>query len=105
MNVRLQASVWSRHATDRVIRMTAETWNRVLNIILVACALVTTGLAARHFLATGDKAVASQPEYIATWKSLLPDSVRIGSAEAPVKIILFSDYECPYCARFHAIAK
>lgn len=32
-----------------------------------------------------------------------PNDHRRGQIEAPVKIIEFSDLECPYCKRFHAV--
>lgn len=84
--------------------MKKEYWGGAFTGVLVACALVTTGLAAHQFLSKRDSG-GQQPEYVASWKSLIPNSVRLGRAEAPVKVIVFSDYECPYCARFQAIAK
>lgn len=35
------------------------------------------------------------------WNQLLRNGVRIGSAAAPVQIIEFGDFECPFCRRFH----
>jgi protein-disulfide isomerase len=40
------------------------------------------------------------PTYFAGWKELLAKGVFIGDTAAPVKVIEFGDFECPFCKRF-----
>ncbi len=37
------------------------------------------------------------PHYLAQWTALRSDEARIGPANAPVEIIEFVDFECPFC--------
>jgi protein-disulfide isomerase len=79
-------------------------WDIVLTTILVGCALVTTGLVIRReFFApvSAPAPAAEKPRYIEDWRSHLSDGVTSGSPQAPVQIIEFADFECPFCADFH----
>jgi protein-disulfide isomerase len=83
-------------------------WDVVLTAILVACALVTTGLVIRReFFAptTAQASAAEKARYIEDWRSHLSDGVRMGSLHAPIQIIEFADFECPFCAQFHFTLK
>jgi protein-disulfide isomerase len=80
-------------------------WDFVLTAILVVCALVTTGLVARRefFTLPGGsvQAATQEPVFIENWRSELGHGVRLGSTSAPVQLIEFADFECPYCGEFH----
>ena len=41
------------------------------------------------------------PHFVSTWRSLETAGTTMGQPSAPIKIIEFSDLECPYCRRFH----
>jgi protein-disulfide isomerase len=40
------------------------------------------------------------PEMVTAWKDLLDAGVLVGDSAAPVKVVEFADFECPFCRRF-----
>jgi protein-disulfide isomerase len=78
-------------------------WDTVLTVVLVGCALLTTGLVLRRelFPQTPAPAAPQKPVFIEDWRAHLGKGARMGSPEAPVQLIEFADFECPFCASFH----
>ncbi|MET0533569.1 MAG: thioredoxin domain-containing protein [Steroidobacter sp.] len=80
-------------------------WDAVLTVVLVTCALITTGLVLRRELfspaTTSPQAATQKPVYIDDWRAHLRRGVTLGSPDAPVQLIEFADFECPFCASFH----
>jgi len=78
-------------------------WDTVLTVVLVGCALLTTGLVLRRelFSPTAAPGIPQKPVFVVDWTAHLEKGVRIGSAEAPVQLMEFADFECPFCASFH----
>jgi protein-disulfide isomerase len=78
-----------------------------ITVTMVVCALVTTGVVVhREFGASRAASAAGTgaPEKAVLLHDLKPNegsSVYIGPSDAPVQIIEFADFECPFCGDFH----
>lgn len=72
----------------------------LVNIItgmLVICALIITYLVLVHELYPTER--QNQDSYVKNWQELELNGTRIGQKEAPVEIVEFFDYECPFCKK------
>jgi protein-disulfide isomerase len=99
MDVKLDAT---RRSTTRI------TFDSVATTTLVVCALVVTVLLVRRefFAPAQTPAQAEQrPAFIKEWRANLVKGIRMGSGQAPVQIMEFADFECPFCASFHKDAR
>lgn len=44
------------------------------------------------------------PEYVNNWAELRDAGTMVGPPSASIQIIEFTDFQCPFCARFHGVA-
>jgi protein-disulfide isomerase len=80
----------------------------VATTAVVLCALVTTGLVVRReFFAPPTLATQAEqkPLFVKDWRTQLAKGVRLGPEQAPVQMLEFADFECPFCASFHKDVK
>lgn len=78
---------------------------RLLTLVLTGCAIViATSVAYRTFVqGTGRSGEVVPPKYVDGWESTLEIGLPIGGAStAPIKLIMFSDLQCPACRGFHS---
>jgi protein-disulfide isomerase len=76
----------------------------VITATLVICALIMTGLVVRREFMTPIAAPAQaerKPVMVPRWQEDFGKGVRLGPEQAPVQVIEFADFECPFCGSFH----
>jgi protein-disulfide isomerase len=87
----------------------AKTIDRLMNGILTLAALVVAGGVLHGSLTRGHGVPApgsDHLQYVDAWKDILPSGFVIGGAEdAHVRLLVFSDLECPSCRTFHRVVR
>lgn len=75
-----------------------------VNVLLAACAIVLTALMVRREFGPSAGQPAStalrKPRRIQDWKDLEATGLVLGKRNAPIRLIEFTDFQCPACAQF-----
>lgn len=80
--------------------MTRERAFDIITAVVAACAVVVTGLTVkRHFFELPQASAAQPTGKVKDWRAYASGRNLIGSKNAPVTIITFSDFQCPFCKR------
>ncbi len=66
--------------------------------VIALCAIVIAGLAVRNEFYP-PRTDLGQERPIREWRGLAAEGHQLGSVNAPVQVVEFSDFECPFCAR------
>lgn len=73
------------------------------SVILAVCAVVAAGTLVFRVTTqpASTAALESTPTRVDNWESLLERGHWVGSPRAPVKLVVFVDFQCPFCRVFH----
>lgn len=73
------------------------------SLLTVAALCVAAAAVRREFFAprtSGSAIPEGPPEFVAGWEQIVDNGHLIGDARAPIKLIEFGDFECPFCKRY-----
>lgn len=73
--------------------------DRALTGLLVVCAVALTFIVVRREFASGATTRRPEPRRVQDWERYHNGAKVIGPSAAPVSILVFSDFQCPFCAR------
>lgn len=81
-------------------------FEKSLSLVLTICAVVSTAVLIDRNLGqtSPTSSKSSPPSRVANWESTLTRGNWVGSPSAPLKLLVFVDFQCPFCQQFHAEA-
>ena len=93
----------------RIARKVLQTRLDTVGTALVVVAAVGVGASVVHREFAGIRPArqtyvspSGPPTYQDDWRQWLPSGIRLGDSLAPITIVEFADFECPFCGRFHS---
>jgi protein-disulfide isomerase len=85
----------SKNALERIVAVV----DRIATPVLLVCALIVTVIVVRREFLSDRESGAPAVRDVGDWRKYMNGGSIVGPPLAPVVIIEFSDFQCPYCAR------
>jgi len=85
----------SRNALERILAVV----DRIATPVLLVCALIVTVIVVRREVLSNRESGGPAVRDVGDWRKYMDGGSIVGPPLAPVVIIEFSDFQCPYCAR------
>ena len=85
--------------------MSSRLESTVSGLLGLAAVAIAVSVVHRTFFAESTASAASAapaPVFLDSWKDALPLGIGVGTPDAPVKIVVLADLECPACRGLHA---
>jgi protein-disulfide isomerase len=80
-----------------MVRLPSMKWIETFaTATLAMCALIVTGIVVKREFSQ-PRPEPLKPVFVKDWQKYAASDERVGSSTAPVKVIVFSDFECPFC--------
>jgi len=78
-------------------------WERGVSGLLTVAAVVIAGALVHREIGAvrAPFPLVESQRYEGDWRDILPAGRVVGDSAAPVRVVVFSDIECPFCKRFH----
>jgi len=71
----------------------------LLTALVVVCAVVVTGLVVRREFFAPASGGGEEIRQVENWENVAATGSLLGSQQSPIRIVEFSDFQCPFCAR------
>src|SRR5262245_44115583 len=71
--------------------------------LLLWTVVVSAATIQREFFSPPRSVRARNASHVASWRALASVGFRRGRVDSPRSVVVFSDFECPYCRRFAAV--
>jgi protein-disulfide isomerase len=77
--------------------------DRILSRVLVAATVVIAAVLVHREFSENDppEQLQRKGRFVSSWAEIIPVGRIVGDSNARIKIIEFTDFECPYCRAFH----
>ncbi len=75
-------------------------FERVISVIIAACVVVVSAVAVYRMLGGQQPDPVLRTVSRGDWEMLAGSGIRFGVENAPVRIVVFVDYECPFCRQY-----